>query len=176
VPPQPCFCRSLGALPLNGYPPRSHQSGHALELTLPPVALSVLRDVPRKPGQDCVFGLCGTGFVGWSYSLTTLNLRIAEVEGRPLAPWSLHDLRRTMRSGLGGVGVAPHVAERCIGHLPAGVVERTYDKFRYGQEIAAALRRWAEHVVGIVEGCDNRDNIASLADRAGRVLHTPDRL
>jgi hypothetical protein len=79
-------------------------------------------------------------------------LRIAEAEGKPLPSWSLHDLRRSMRSGLGRLGVAPHVAERCIGHLPAGVVERTYDKFRYGQEIAAALVSWAGYVAAIVEG------------------------
>jgi integrase len=133
--------------------PGSRTKNHKpLELTLPPIALDILRSIPQKQGQDHVFGRHGTGFCGWSYPLSQLNLRIAETEGKPLPSWSLHDLRRSMRSGLGRLGVAPHVAERCIGHLPAGVVERTYDKFRYGQEIAAALALWAEHVRTIVEG------------------------
>jgi hypothetical protein len=69
----------------------------ALELTLPPAAIDILRSVPRRAGSDHVFGRRGTGFVGWSYPLTTLNLRIAEAEGRPLGAWSDLSSRRFVR-------------------------------------------------------------------------------
>ena len=38
--------------------------------------------------------------------MIALHKRIAADIGEPLAHWTLHDLRRTMRSGLGRLGVA----------------------------------------------------------------------
>jgi integrase len=122
-----------------------------LELTLPAAAIDILRAVPRRDDNGHVFG-GPRGFLGWSYALATLNLRIAQAEGRPLVPWTLHDVRRTMRSGLGKLGVRPDVAERCIGHHRGSSVEATYDRYRYAPQIAGALELWAEHVVAVVEG------------------------
>jgi hypothetical protein len=70
--------------------------------------------------------------------------------GPALAPWHLHDLRRTMRSGLGRLSVPPHVAELAIGHARRGI-EATYDHYDYRAEIAQALERWADHVLFVVE-------------------------
>jgi hypothetical protein len=80
-----------------------------------------------------------------------LNSRIVEVEGRPVAPWRLHDLRRTMRTGLGKLGVAPHIAELSINHVKGGV-EAIYDRHRYQREIKAALALWAAHIAAVVAG------------------------
>jgi hypothetical protein len=63
----------------------------------------------------------------------------------------VHDLRRTMRTGLGRLGVAPHIAELTINHVKAGIVA-VYDRYRYEPEIADALTQWAEHVMAVVEG------------------------
>ena len=79
--------------------------------------------------------------------------------GKPLAPWTLHDLRRTMRTGLGKLGVPPHVAELAINHVKGGV-EAIYDRYRYQREIAAALAQWAEHVLALVEG--RASNVVAL--------------
>jgi integrase len=107
----------------------------------------------RRDGSDHVFGRYGGGFVGWSYPLSTLNLRIAGAKGKPLAaPWSLHDVRRTVRSGLAKIGIRPDVAERVIGHHRASTVEAIYDRHSYRAEIAAALGRWTKHVLAVVEG------------------------
>jgi integrase len=83
--------------------------------------------------------------------LSQLNLRIAEAEGKPLAQWSPHDLRRTLRTGLGRLGIRPDIAERCVGHHRSSTVEAVYDKYRYAPEVAAALARWADHVMAAVE-------------------------
>jgi integrase len=137
-----------GLLAIPGTRTKNHRP---LELTLPSPALDILRSIPHRPGRDHVFGQRGAGLTGWSYPLSRLNLRIAETEGRPLAAWTLHDLRRTMRTGLGRLGVAPHVAELVIGHHVGGV-QAIYDKHRYQPEIADALARWANHVAAVVEG------------------------
>jgi len=78
-----------------------------------------------------------------------MHLRINMAEGRPLPHWVLHDLRRTMRTGLGRLGVAPHIAERVVNHINGGV-EAIYDRHKYQDEVAAALAQWAEHVTDIV--------------------------
>jgi hypothetical protein len=57
-----------------------------------------------------------------------------------------------MRSGLGELGIRPDVAERCIGHQPANSIEKIYGRYSYRPEIAAALQRWSDHVMSIVEG------------------------
>ena len=122
-----------------------------LELTLPAAAIDILRAVPRRDDNGHVFG-GPRGFLGWSYALTTLNLRIAQAEGQPLAPWALHDVRRTMRSGLGKLGIRPDIAETVIGHARGTAVERIYDRYSYRDEIATALAMWADHVMAAVEG------------------------
>jgi len=63
--------------------------------------------------------------------------------------WRLHDLRRTLRSGLAELGVSYEIAERVIGHsMPQ--LERTYNVFTYREEKRAALERWALHLASIV--------------------------
>jgi integrase len=130
-----------------------------LELTLPAVAVEILQSAPRRTDRDYVFGTRGGAFSAWSYSTVKLNARIIEAECRPLAPWRLHDLRRTMRTGLGRVGVQPHIAELAINHVKGGV-EGIYDRHKYQPEIKAALALWAEHVLATVEGRET--NVTSL--------------
>lgn len=53
--------------------------------------------------------------------------------------------RRTVRTGLGMLGVAPHVAGAVLNHLPAKLI-RTYDRNTYTAEKRDALGRWANHL------------------------------
>ena len=57
----------------------------------------------------------------------------------------MHDLRRTVRTGLGTLGVVPHVAEAVLNHLPAKLI-RTYDRNTYTADKKAALDSWATHL------------------------------
>jgi len=51
-------------------------------------------------------------------------------------------LRRTVRTGLGALGIEPHISEAVINHLPPKLV-RTYDTNTYLKEKRAALDLWA---------------------------------
>ncbi len=62
-----------------------------------------------------------------------------------MVEWTLHDLRRTMRTGLGRIGVPPHIAELLINHVKGGI-EAVYDRYSYAAEKRDALARWAAHV------------------------------
>jgi integrase len=142
-----------GAMTIDGSRTKNHKT---LALTLPALAIDILRSAPRRAGRDHVFGAGGRGgFSAFSYSTIALNGRIIEAEGKSLAPWTLHDLRRTFRTGLGKLGVAPHIAELCINHVKGGV-EAIYDRHRYQNEMKAALALWADHVQSIVEGRERK--------------------
>ena len=56
--------------------------------------------------------------------------------------WSVHDLRRTVRTRLSGLGVPAVVAERVIGHELPDLLA-VYDVHAYEVETRAALKKWA---------------------------------
>jgi integrase len=120
-----------------------------LVLPLPAPAMQILRSVPRRDGP-CVFGDPRHGFTGWTFAKRQLDARLAAA-GAPLARWVVHDLRRSMRTGLGRLGVPPHICELAINHVQPGIVA-TYDKYRYEAEVGAAIAQWVEHVTAVVEG------------------------
>jgi integrase len=62
-----------------------------------------------------------------------------------VAAFTLHDLRRTVRTGLAKLGVRPDIAERCLNHAQPGIVA-TYDVHQYLDEKRDALTRWATHL------------------------------
>jgi integrase len=138
-----------GLLTIPGERTKNHRT---LILTLPPVVLDILRSMPRREGIDHVFGARNSGFQAWNSSRLALDHRITVAEqGKPLPRWVLHDLRRTMRSGLGKIGVPPHIAELAINHAKGGI-QATYDRYSYEREIKAALVQWGDHVLAIIEG------------------------
>lgn len=70
--------------------------------------------------------------------------------GVQMPHWSMHDLRRTMRTNLSPL-VDRHIAELCLGHaLPD--VEGVYDRFAYLDEKRDAYQKWWHHVDGLTHG------------------------
>jgi integrase len=127
-----------------------------LALPLSEAAADILRArraaLPEKAVY--VFGAKGrTAYTGWSAAIKRLAVR-AELPGL-----RLHDIRRTVRSGLGALSVPPHVAERALGHLPPKLV-RTYDRHDYQGEIRDAMESWAAWLTDVVEG--REANIVTL--------------
>jgi integrase len=57
--------------------------------------------------------------------------------------FSPHDFRRTARTHLEALGVAPHVAERCLNHKIKGVVG-VYNRHDYFEERRTGLQKWAD--------------------------------
>jgi integrase len=136
-----------GVLTVPGSRTKNHKT-HILGL--PTAALDILRSVPKRGGRELVFGGGSTGFNAWSYATAAMHVRIANAEGKALPHWTLHDLRRSCRTGMGKLGIAPHIAERVLNHAKGGI-EAVYDRYRYEGEIKSALASWAEHVLAIVE-------------------------
>jgi integrase len=55
-----------------------------------------------------------------------------------LPAFTVHDLRRTARTHLAALGVAPYIAEMCLNHKPKGI-EAVYNVHDYFEERRAAL-------------------------------------
>ena len=125
--------------------PRERTKNHQEHIVpLSDAAVSILASVERRD-RDYLFGLARTGgFCGWSKS----KARFDEVVNLK-EPWTVHDLRRTVRTGLGKLGVAPHIAEATLNHLPPKLI-RTYDRNKYEAEKRSALDQWATHLKTIV--------------------------
>ena len=127
----------------------------AHDLPLPSLAIEVLEAVPTEGAL--VFSTNGrTPISGWSKAKIALDEAIQEQAGKgvELAPWTLHDTRRTVATKLAELGVPPHIVESVLNHVSgfrAGV-SGTYNRFQYRAEKKAALERWAAHLLGLVSG------------------------
>jgi integrase len=67
--------------------------------------------------------------------------------------FTLHDLRRTCRTGLTRLKVEPHIAERVLGHAQEKIAG-TYDVHDYLDEKRVALEKWAAEI-GRIAGTSN---------------------
>jgi integrase len=143
-------------------PAEAREKGTAGSLTLPEMALKIIRAQPRIEGTPFVFSgrLKGQHFNGFSRAKRDLDGEIAK--RGTMAPWLVHDLRRTARSLLSRAGVRPDISERVLGHIIAGV-EGVYDRHSYELEKKDALERLAALVETILR--PPADNVTRLIDR-----------
>jgi integrase len=126
------------------------KSGREHKVPLPRPAIAILRELPRLAGSDLVFpGRRGRPMTGWSKRLPPVVKATAKAG---MEAWEIHDLRRTMRSGLGALGVEPLVSELLLNHAVSDELTRIYDRGEYWQPRVEAGTRWAAHVLGTVEG------------------------
>jgi integrase len=65
-------------------------------------------------------------------------------------PWTNHDLRRTLRSGLSALRVSADVAEAVLAHVKPGI-RGVYDRYDLFDEKRAALEAWEGRVRSLVE-------------------------
>lgn len=122
------------------------------EFVLPATAIEIIKSVRRRNSVDTLFGGGASGFCAWSYATLALNARITTAGGKALAAWTLHDLRRTVRTRLGKLGVLPHIAERVLNHAGhKSGIGGVYDHHDYEPEISAALATWELHLLKIVQ-------------------------
>jgi integrase len=69
-----------------------------------------------------------------------LRIQLADCE-----TFQIHDLRRTVRTGLSRLNVDEATAELVLGHVPQGI-KRVYDRHNRLDERRKALQRWADFV------------------------------
>ena len=123
------------------------------EVPLSDPAVGILQAVTRRDGRALLFGAGKGSYAGWSHAKTALDGRIVEA-GVKILPWRVHDIRRTVATGMAELGILPHVIEAVLNHVSghkAGVAG-IYNHARYRPEKRQALDRWAAHLEAIVDG------------------------
>jgi integrase len=127
-------------------------------ITLPPSARAIIGPA-LSCGRDHLFGArASRGFTAWGDGKAAFDRRL---NGR-VKPWRLHDIRRTVATRMADIGIEPHVIEAVLNHYsghragPAGI----YNRSGYERAVRAALIRWNEHVLALVEG--RRSKVVAL--------------
>jgi integrase len=124
-------------------PPERAKNGRANTVPLCPEAVAILKSVPRIYG-NYVFGSGGLrGFSRLKIEMETL----ADIEER----WVLHDVRRTVATGLARLGTPPHITESLLNHAVGTIsaIGKIYNRYSYDAEKRAAIDAWCKHVVSL---------------------------
>lgn len=122
-----------------------NDSGH--EVPLSDQALELIAAVPHIHGQQLLFSTTGTTPIS---GFSKAKIEIDELAG--VEDWTLHDLRRTMASGMARLGVSLPVIEKILNHSSGsfrGVVG-VYQRHSFADEKRAALDLWGAHVARLV--------------------------
>jgi integrase len=135
-----------------------HRAKNGVEhvIPLPDLAIDILAGIERH--GDYVFGARNSPFSGWSKAKPVFDAALN------IAPWVLHDLRRTAATKMADLGVQPHIVEAVLNHVgghKAGVAG-IYNKAQYFAEKKAALATWASHIRVILAKADGA-NVVTLS-------------
>jgi integrase len=76
-----------------------------------------------------------------------------------IKPWTPHDLRRSVRTGLSRLGCPNEVGEAVLGHSKQGIVG-TYDLHQYEPECREWLQVWADHLDALISD----DNVVAISE------------
>jgi integrase len=119
-------------------------------------ALAVLDQVARGddwPSQGLVFSTTGdTPVSGFSKAKRRLDHYLEDAMREPPAPWRLHDLRRTLATGLQRLGVRFEVTEAVLNHVSGSRsgIAGVYQRYDWREEKRRALADWGEHIRSLV--------------------------
>jgi integrase len=128
-------------------PASKNKSGRKHLVPLTHDAVEVLQTVP-KLHDELVFPARGkdraaSGFSKWKAKLDQLS---------GVTGWTLHDIRRTVATKLASLNIPIHVTELILNHFSTKLsgVTAIYNRHEYLQERREALKRWADHLSGLL--------------------------
>jgi len=119
-------------------PPERCKNGRQHELPISHQARAVLERQPRR--NEWIWGC---EWRSWTEPKAKLDRRLNGV-----APWTLHDIRRSAATHMAELGTMPHVVEAILNHYSghrAGVAG-IYQRAKYQDAMRAALQAWADCV------------------------------
>lgn len=139
--------------------------------------LAILDQLPRFKGGDFLFSVTGGKAPVWASAKVKAKLdarmlrslrALARMRGQDpgkvkLDPWTNHDLRRTLRSGLSRLRIDHDVKEAVLAHVKTGLAA-VYDRYELLDEKSEALALWGRRVREIVS--PPPDNVVKLPSRA----------
>ena len=127
-------------------PSERMKGGKAHIVPLSTAAAALIGSVPRLDA-DAVFGRFLAG--NFARIKRALDAHMGDVPR-----WTIHDLRRSVASGMARIGVAVPVIEKILAHRGGTFrgVAGTYQRHSFLPEMTIAMQRWADRVDQIVGG------------------------
>jgi integrase len=129
------------------------KNARAHTLPLPQAAIDIIEDVTQIVSRDQLFGQrCASGFSAWNQARQAFDAAV------DVGNWVLHDIRRSVATGMADLGIAPHVIETILNHVSGhkGGVAGIYNRSSYEREVKQALSMWSDHVRALVEGGERK--------------------
>ncbi len=150
----------------------------AHDVPLNAAAVEVLEALPRITNSDLVFTTNGVNSVsGFSKAKATIDRHMQTVlsdgaaDGKTTAiePWRLHDLRRTVASGMAKLGISLAVIEKILNHTSGslGGIAGVYQRYDFADEKRRALVAWGNHISYLVDR-DEAKHVVTLANLTSR--------
>ena len=130
-------------------PGKRTKNGRPHTLTLPKMAMNIIKSVPHRVHREYLFGERSVGFRSWQQAMARFK------PDGVIDEWKLHDLRRTVATGMAEHDIGePHVIEATLNHISGhkGGIAGVYNRAHYTKQMAIALAKWADHVQSIVDG------------------------
>jgi integrase len=132
-------------------------------------------DAAKRRSEELVLpGIANTPFAGWSKAKRALDKAIADAHAKAaaessrapaaLTSWNVHDLRRTVATGLQRLGVRLEVTEAVLNHISGsrGGIAGVYQRHDWASEKRAALDSWAAHVLAAIKQKPPIDKVVTL--------------
>lgn len=153
------------------------KNGTATSIPLSDRAVAELDALAKRAGKDkgwprkgFVLSTTGeTGVSGFSRAKSRLDklvAKLAAAEDEPITvgEWRLHDLRRTLATGMQRLGVRFEVTEAILNHVSGSRsgVAGIYQRHDWGPEKATALQAWSDHLTSILTESE-KSNVVPLA-------------
>jgi integrase len=129
------------------------KAGRGHVVPIPALAIEILGKVPRGSGEWVLTTRGDRPINGFGTAKERLDRRLSQ-EGWEDEPWTIHDLRRTVATGLGKLGTPRFVIGRILNHADR-TVTGIYDRYEYLEEKRKALEEWGRYLEGLVRGPEN---------------------
>jgi integrase len=116
-------------------------------------AMAVLQSSPRR--QGFVFSVSGSRpIANWTYWKRKINPLVEagvtkDNHAKP-SPWTVHDLRRSVGTGMQRLGEHLDVVEALANRQVREGVASIYQRHDYRTEMALAAQRWGDHIEALV--------------------------
>jgi integrase len=143
--------------------PRENTKGdRSHEVPLSPLASEILGSLPQLQ-SPYVFPARGNNNSHAS-GYSRAKARSDELSG--ISDWRIHDLRRTVGTGMASIGIAVSTISKVLNHAEGGVT-KIYNRYSYTPEKRQALEAWALKLSSIVCAPAADNIIAFRSDNVG---------
>jgi integrase len=161
-------------------PAERAKNGNASQVPLSSLAVAEIDALAKRSGRKdgwprrgLVFTTTGkTSVSGHSRAKARLDTNMAELAKKEadqptVAPWRLHDMRRTLATGMQRLGVRFEVTEAILNHVSGSKsgVAGVYQLHDWAPEKKAALKAWSDRIEAVFSGADQTNVVPLVSVR-----------